>query len=128
VVGARSSIFAPVKNLGVIIMDEEHETSYKQSENPRYHARDVALWRSEFHNCPLILGSATPSLESRARAQKKVYTLVELPERVNKKVLPEVEIIDMRDEGKNGNRSSFSIQLQEKIRDRLAKKEQIVLM
>ncbi|MGE7365961.1 primosomal protein N' [Desemzia incerta] len=128
VVGARSSIFAPVKNLGIIIMDEEHETSYKQSENPRYHARDVALWRSEFHNCPLILGSATPSLESRARAQKKVYTLVELPERVNKKVLPEVEIIDMRDEGKNGNRSSFSIQLQEKIRDRLAKKEQIVLM
>lgn len=128
VVGARSSIFAPVKNLGVIIMDEEHESSYKQDENPRYHARDVAVWRSKFHNCPLILGSATPSLESRARAQKKVYTLVELPDRVNKRMLPEVTIIDMRDEGKSGNRSSFSLALQEKIRDRLAKKEQIVLM
>lgn len=128
VVGARSSIFAPVKNLGVIIMDEEHESSYKQDENPRYHARDVAIWRSHYHNCPLILGSATPSLESRARAQKKVYALVELPERVNKRELPDVQLVDMRDEGKTGNRSSFSRVLQEKIRDRLAKKEQIVLM
>lgn len=128
VVGARSSIFAPVKNLGVIIMDEEHESSYKQDENPRYHARDVAIWRASYHNCPLILGSATPSLESRARAQKKVYTLIELPERVNQKQLPAVQVVDMRDEGKNGNRSSFSSMLQEKIRDRLAKKEQIVLM
>lgn len=128
VVGARSSIFAPVKNIGVIIIDEEHEATYKQDENPRYHARDVAIWRANYHNCPVILGSATPSLESRARAQKKVYTLLELPTRVNQKDLPEVEVVDMREELKNANRSSFSILLQEKIQDRIAKKEQIVLL
>ncbi|SEK83662.1 replication restart DNA helicase PriA [Carnobacterium iners] len=128
VVGARSSIFAPVKNIGVIIIDEEHEGTYKQDENPRYHAKDVAIWRADYHSCPVILGSATPSLESRARAYKKVYTLLELPERVNKKDLPVVEVIDMREEVKTGNRSNFSIVLQEKIRDRIAKKEQIVLL
>lgn len=128
VVGARSSIFAPVKNIGVIIIDEEHEATYKQDENPRYHARDVAIWRANYHHCPVILGSATPSLESRARAQKKVYTLLELPTRVNKKELPEVEIVDMREEAKQANRSSFSVLLQEKIRDRIEKKEQIVLL
>ncbi len=69
-VGARSAIFAPIENIGVIIIDEEHEASYKQEENPRYHARDLAIWRSEYHHCPVVLGSATPSLESRARAQK----------------------------------------------------------
>ncbi|MEG0442483.1 MAG: primosomal protein N' [Carnobacterium sp.] len=128
VVGARSSIFAPVENIGVIIIDEEHEGTYKQDENPRYHARNVAIWRANYHHCPVILGSATPSLESRARAQKKVYTLLELPERVNQRELPEVEIIDMREEVKEGNRSSFSLLLQEKIKDRIAKKEQIVLL
>ncbi len=71
VVGARSAIFAPLKNIGVIIVDEEHEASYKQDEAPRYHARDLAIWRSQYHHCPVVLGSATPSLESRARAQKK---------------------------------------------------------
>lgn len=128
VVGARSSIFAPVTNIGVIIIDEEHEGSYKQDESPRYHARDMALWRSLYHQCPVILGSATPSLESRARAQKKVYTLLELTERANRKALPEVEVVDMRDELKKQNRSSFSLVLQEKIRERIAKKEQIVLL
>lgn len=128
VVGARSSIFAPVTNIGVIIIDEEHEGSYKQDESPRYHARDMALWRSLYHHCPVILGSATPSLESRARAQKKVYTLLELTERANRKALPEVEVVDMRDELKKQNRSSFSLVLQEKIRERIAKKEQIVLL
>ena len=128
VVGARSSIFAPVKNIGVIIIDEEHEATYKQDENPRYHARDVAIWRANYHNCPVILGSATPSLESRARAQKNVYKLLELPTRVNQKGLPDVEVVDMREELKNANRSSFSVLLQEKIRDRIAKKEQIVLL
>lgn len=128
VVGARSSIFAPVENIGVIIIDEEHEATYKQDESPRYHARDIALWRSEYHHCPVILGSATPSLESRARAQKKVYTLLELTERANKKALPEVEVVDMREEVKKQNRSSFSLVLQEKIRERIAKKEQIVLL
>ena len=69
-VGARSSIFAPFKNLGIIIIDEEHESTYKQEDYPRYHARDIAEWRSQFHQCPLVLGSATPSLESYARAEK----------------------------------------------------------
>ena len=69
-VGARSSIFAPFKNLGIIIIDEEHESTYKQEDYPRYHARDIAQWRSQFHHCPVVLGSATPSLESYARAEK----------------------------------------------------------
>ena len=76
VVGARSAIFAPLKNIGVIIVDEEHEASYKQEEAPRYHARDLAIWRGGYHHCPVVLGSATPSLESRARAQKGVYQLL----------------------------------------------------
>ncbi|PTQ86418.1 replication restart DNA helicase PriA [Trichococcus patagoniensis] len=128
VVGARSSIFAPVENLGIIIMDEEHESTYKQDENPKYHARNIAIWRGQHNHCPVVLGSATPSLESRARAQKKVYTLVELKGRFNQRALPQVEIVDMRDEFKANNRSSFSMVLQEKITDRLQKKQQIVLM
>ena len=84
VVGARSAIFAPFENLGIIIIDEEHETSYKQEEMPRYHARDVAIERAEKYNCPVVLGSATPSLESFARAQKGVYQLLSLPSRMNK--------------------------------------------
>lgn len=95
VVGARSSIFAPVKNLGLIIIDEEHETTYKQSENPRYHARDVASWRADYHQCPLILGSATPSLESRARAHVGRYQLVPLKERINQQPLPPITLVDM---------------------------------
>lgn len=128
VVGARSSIFSPVKNLGIIILDEEHETTYKQDENPKYHARNVAIWRGVYHGCPVVLGSATPSLESRARAQRKVYTLVELKGRFNQRELPQVEVVDMREEFKANNRSSFSMVLQEKIADRLAKGQQSVLM
>lgn len=128
VVGARSSVFAPLKKIGLIIIDEEHETSYKQEENPRYHARDIAIWRGAYHHCPVILGSATPSLESSARASKGVYTLLELKERANKKALPEVSVIDMREEAKKGNRSNFSLSLQAAIQDRLKKKEQSVLM
>ncbi len=81
VVGARSAVFAPFENVGIIILDEEHESTYKQEDSPRYHARDVAIWRSEYHHCPVILGSATPSLESFARAKKKVYTLLTLKKR-----------------------------------------------
>lgn len=104
VIGARSAIFAPLKNIGIIIMDEEHSDSYKQGDtNPRYHARDVAIWRSQYHSCPVLLGSATPSLESMARAQKGVYTLLTLSERVNGKSLPQVEIIDMQQEAKNSS-------------------------
>ncbi|WP_208558723.1 primosomal protein N' [Marinilactibacillus kalidii] len=128
VVGARSSVFAPLKSIGLIIIDEEHETSYKQEENPRYHARDIAIWRGAFHDCPVILGSATPSLESSARASKQVYTLLELNERANQKDLPDVTVVDMREEAKKGNRSDFSLELQAAIKDRLEKGEQSVLM
>jgi len=127
VVGARSAIFAPFENLGIIIIDEEHETSYKQEENPRYHARDVAIKRAATHRCPVVLGSATPSLESFARAQKGVYTLLNLPSRMNEQPLPSVEIIDMREELREGNRSMFSRVLFEKLQDRIEKGEQTVL-
>lgn len=128
VVGARSAIFAPFENLGIIIIDEEHETTYKQNETPRYHAKDVALKRGQYNHCPVVLGSATPTLESYARAHKKVYTLLELKERVNKRKMPSVEVIDMRSELHAGNRSMFSRTLLEGIKDRLEKKEQIVLL
>ena len=126
-VGARSAIFAPFENLGIIIIDEEHETSYKQEEMPRYHARDVAIERAKTYNCPVVLGSATPSLESFARAQKKVYHLLSLPSRMNNQTLPAVEIIDMREELRNGNRSMFSGKLFEMLKDRIEKKQQSVL-
>ena len=127
VVGARSSIFAPLENIGIIILDEEHETSYKQDESPRYHARDIAIWRSEFHHCPVVLGSATPSLESRARAQKGVYTLLKLTKRAKEQILPEVHLIDMRNEFIH-QKGSFSQTLLKAIENRLEKKEQTVLL
>lgn len=127
VVGARSAIYAPFENLGIIIIDEEHETSYKQEENPRYHARDVAIQRAKTYNCPVVLGSATPSLESFARAQKGRYTMLSLPKRMNNQPLPTVDIVDMREELRTGNRSMFSVNLFEKLKDRLEKKEQTVL-
>ncbi|MGX1982695.1 replication restart DNA helicase PriA [Thermolongibacillus altinsuensis] len=127
VVGARSAIFAPFENLGIIIIDEEHETSYKQEENPRYHARDVAIFRGRYHRCPVVLGSATPSLESFARAKKGVYKQLTLKKRMNDKALPPVDIVDMREELRAGNRSMFSRLLFEKLKDRLEKGEQSVL-
>ena len=129
VVGARSAIFAPLKNIGLIIVDEEHESSYKQDETPRYHARDLAIWRSKYHHCPIVLGSATPSLESRARAQKGVYQLLQLNHRAKAAAqLPAIEIVDMREEFQNHRTSTFSANLQEKIQNRLDKKEQTVLL
>lgn len=128
VVGARSAIFAPLENIGLIIIDEEHETSYKQTEAPRYHARDLALWRGKYHHCPVVLGSATPSLESRARGQKKVYRLLTLKNRPTAQNLPAVSIIDLKDEYQQGNVTTFSELLKEKIQDRLTKKEQVVLL
>ncbi|ALF10104.1 primosomal protein N' [Parageobacillus thermoglucosidasius] len=127
VVGARSAIFAPFENLGMIIIDEEHETSYKQEENPRYHARDVAIYRARVHGCPVVLGSATPSLESFARAKKGVYQLLTLQKRVSDNGMPDVHIVDMREELRSGNRSMFSRALFEKLKDRLHKGEQSVL-
>lgn len=128
VVGARSAVFAPFENIGIIIMDEEHETTYKQEDQPRYHARDVAIHRAKTHNCPVVLGSATPTLESYARAKKGVYKLAELTERTNKKPLPAVEIIDMREELHAGNRTMFSRVLKDRMDERIAKGEQIVLL
>lgn len=128
VVGARSAIFSPFQNIGIVIIDEEHESSYKQEETPRYHTRDVAIERGKYHHCPIILGSATPTLESFARAKKGVYKLLTLKNRVNNRPLPAVDIVDMREELRCGNRSVFSKLLLEKIQDRLEKKEQIILL
>jgi len=128
VVGARSAVFAPFENLGIIIIDEEHEASYKQEENPRYHARDIAIFRGEYHKCPVILGSATPTLESFARSSKGVYRLLTLKERVNERPLPTVEIVDLREELRKGNRSMFSTSLFDKLTTRLERKEQSVLL
>lgn len=128
VVGARSAIFAPFENLGIIIIDEEHETTYKQEDQPRYHARDIAIRRGETFSCPVVLGSATPSLESYARAKKGVYSLSVLHERTNGKAMPSVEIVDMRSELHAGNRTMFSRALMNKIQACLEKKEQIVLL
>lgn len=128
VVGARSAIFAPFENLGIIIIDEEHELTYKQEDQPRYHARDVAIYRAKHHHCPVVLGSATPTLESYARAKKDVYKLLELTERTNKRDMPEVEIVDMTKELHAGNRTMFSRILKEKIEGCIERKEQIVLL
>ena len=127
VVGARSAVFAPLNNLGVIIIDEEHSTTYKQDNHPRYHARDVAILRAKYHKCPVVLGSATPSLESMARAGNKVYELLRLNKRAGKGTLPIVHVIDMKEEVKRG-RFIFSKLLDTKIKEKLEKKEQIILL
>lgn len=128
VVGARSAVFAPLTNIGLIVIDEEHEASYKQEDNPRYHARNVALWRSKYHHCPLVLGSATPSLDSRARAQKGVYHLLRLTKRANQKKLPEVKLIDLKHVEFAGGQFDLSVDLVRAIKERIEKKEQIILM
>ena len=129
VVGARSAIFAPLKNLGVMIIDEEHEATYKQDSNPRYHAREVAILRAQYNQAALVLGSATPSLESRARAGKGVYQHLRLTQRANPlATIPEVQVIDFRDYIGQNETSNFMPPLLEAIQDRLAKKEQVVLM
>lgn len=129
VVGARSAIFAPVENIGAIIIDEEHEASYKQESNPRYHARDVALLRADYHKAVLVLGSATPSIESRARASRDVYQLLRLSKRANPLAqVPKVEIVDFRDFIGQQEVSNLTPILIDKIKDRLAKNEQTVLM
>lgn len=127
VVGARSAIFAPLKNLGVIVIDEEHSTTYKQDNHPRYHARDVAILRAKYHKCPVLMGSATPSLESMARAMKGVYELLTLTKRAGKGTLPYVHVVDMKEEVKRGN-FIFSKLLDKKIKEKLAKREQIILL
>lgn len=127
-IGARSAIFAPFTNIGLIIIDEEHESSYKQEESPKYHARDVALRRGREHGAAVVLGSATPSLESYWDAHRGVYSLLEMPERVGGRPLPSVSIVDMRQELKDGNRAMFSRELREGIEKRLQRGEQSVLL
>lgn len=125
-IGARSAIFAPFTNLGIIIIDEEHSTSYKQENMPRYSAIDVALYRAKTYHCPVVMGSATPSIESYTRAQTGIYQLLELKNRVNHQ-LPLVKIIDMKKEMRE-RRNILSKQLQKEIQTRLEKKEQILLL
>lgn len=128
VVGARSAIFSPVKNLGLVIVDEEHETSYKQEDVPRYHARDVALMRARLSNCPVILGSATPSLESYYLARKKRLELVKLTKRIDDKDLPKVKIVDMRMELATRKKIvMFSKILIDSIQQALTRDEQVMI-
>lgn len=127
VIGARSAVFAPLKNIGIIIMDEEHSESYKQENNPRYHALDIAKKRAETHHCPVILGSATPSLSSMARAIKDVYQYVPLLERANQKKLPNILIVDMAIEVQNRH-PILSRELECKIIEKLNKNEQVMLL
>jgi primosomal protein N' (replication factor Y) len=129
VVGTRSAVFAPVTNLKLIIVDEEQDSSYKQEETPRYHGRDVAVMRAKMANAVVVLGSATPSLESYFNAKKNKYTLLELPDRVEKRPLPEVEIVDMRMEfQETGQEQVISRKLAAEIRERLERKEQVMVL
>ena len=126
VIGARSAIFAPFTNIGLIVLDEEHSDTYKQDNNPKYDAIDIAIKRAKTYNCPIILGSATPSIESYTRAKLGTYKLLELRNRVNK-TLPFVKVIDMSDEIKKGYRI-LSRELIDDIKDRLNKNEQVILL
>jgi len=128
VVGARSAVFAPVANLGLIVVDEEHEHTYKQEEMPRYHARDVAVMRGHFEKCAVLLGSATPALESFANAKNGKYQLVEMMSRVDHRAMPHMRIVDMRQEAeRTGRLSIFSRDLVDAVRKRLDKAEQVML-
>jgi primosomal protein N' (replication factor Y) len=129
VVGTRSAVFAPVSDLALMIVDEEQDSSYKQEETPRYHARDVAVVRAKMVNAVVVLGSATPSLESYHNAKKNKYALLELPDRVEQRPLPEVEIIDMRQEfQETGHEQVISRKLAEEIRERLDRREQVMVL
>lgn len=128
VIGARSALFAPFDNLGLIVMDEEHDASYKQDESPRYHAHDVAEKMAQIYDAIFLLGSATPSLESFYKAQNGEYTLLTMRERIDNIPMPYIEGVDMREELKSGNRKILSRKLQELIEATLAKKQQLIIM
>jgi primosomal protein N' (replication factor Y) (superfamily II helicase) len=128
VIGARSAVFAPLKNLGLIVVDEEHETTYKQEEAPRYHARDVAVVRAKIEKCVVVLGSATPSLESYHNATIGKYRLVTLTQRVDQKQMPLMRVIDLRQERRKEKKAAIlSEKLSQSITDRLKKREQTIL-
>lgn len=126
VVGTRSAIFAPFPNIGLIILDEEQSSNYKQDNNPRYHAKDIAIWRSQYHHCPIILGSATPSLESMARASKGVYKLLTLKNRIGSAKLPKITLVDMQVEYKKRN-MIVSDKLDSLIKERINNHEQVII-
>ncbi len=129
VVGTRSGVFAPVQNLGLVVVDEEHDGSYKQAETPRYNGRDVAIVRAQAANAVVVLGSATPSLETRYNAEKGKFKLIELPERIEQRPMPQVEMIDMRQEFLETRKQAvFSRRLLDAIKDRLASGEQVMLL
>ncbi len=129
VVGTRSGVFAPVQKLGLIIVDEEHDQSYKQAETPRYHGRDAAIVRAQADGATVVLGSATPSLESRYNVERGKYTLLQLPERIEKRPMPEVEIVDMRQEFlETRKQATFSRKLIEAMHNRLEIGEQAMLL
>ncbi|MFQ7298174.1 MAG: primosomal protein N' [Clostridium sp.] len=127
IVGARSAIFLPAKNLGLIIIDEEHENTYKSEQNPKYQTKEVAEYLSDLKGCKVILGSATPSIETYYRALTGEMKLLELNSRVDNKAMPPMKVIDMRNELKGGNKSLFSRELFIAIQERLKRKEQIIL-
>lgn len=127
IVGARSAIFLPAKNLGLIIIDEEHENTYKSEQNPKYQTKEVAEYLSELKGCKVILGSATPSIETYYRALTGEMKLLEINSRVDNKAMPPMKVIDMRNELKGGNKSLFSRELFIAIQERLKRKEQIIL-
>ena len=126
-IGPRSALFTPFLNLGLIVIDEEHESTYKSEQIPRYHARETAIARANLEGASVVLGSATPSLEAFYRAEKGEYELLTLKERSKKQSLPAVEVVDLREELKSGNRSIISARLHELMEDRLTKKQQIML-
>ena len=126
VIGARSAVFAPLTNIGCIIIDEEHSDTYKQENNPKYNAIDIALHRAKYHNCPIVLGSATPKIESYTRAKLGVYKFLTMKNRINNN-LPKTTLVDMQKELKNGNRILSKI-LIDKINDRLNKDEQVIIL
>lgn len=126
VIGARSAIFAPFKNLGLIVIDEEHSDSYKQENNPKYSTIDIALWRAKYHNCCVVLGSATPSIESYVRAKNNIYTLLEMKNRYNNN-FPDIHLINMRDSIKNGYKI-ISKELFDAINLRLERHEQTIIL
>lgn len=128
VVGARSAIFAPLENIGMIILDEEHDASYKQESTPRYLTSQIAKIRAKTHHARVVLGSATPSLESFARAKKGIYDLYVLNQRINQKPLPKVTIVDMVEEMKHHNYSLFSHAMKQKIQETIDKGEQVLLL
>ena len=126
-IGARSAIFAPLENIGAIIIDEEHDSSYFSESAPRYSTIDIAKWRAEYNGCKLILGSATPSVESYLKAADGEYNLITMPDRINKKPLPEIIIADMRREVKRGNNSAFSLAFREELKNTLDSGNQAII-